>query len=207
MSYKTTSLGLSKVNKLNFYLENEYRVNFMKVQIKNPYIHPIVVISISRRVMLLQNVLLLKKMSQPQPWACNQGKGVARLWAKREAQESHHMLPRVQRVQRVQRILILIVHPKSYIHPTPLTLPFLYFGFCPQNPSKMRIFYIPLNMCFPYDNFVIPIYTQTSGSVFMFCSAFLISSPTNSICGFISKCCILDISSFSAGIASTFSCS
>jgi hypothetical protein len=104
-------------------------------------------------------------------------------------------------------IFILIVHPKSYIHPTPLTLPLLYFGFYPQNPCKMRIFYIPLNMCFPYDKFVILIYTQTSGSIFTFCYVFLIFSPTNSICGSISKCCILDISSSSARIASTFLCS
>jgi hypothetical protein len=34
-------------------------------------------------------------------WACDQGKGVARLWAKREARESHHMFPGVQRVQKV----------------------------------------------------------------------------------------------------------
>ncbi len=31
-------------------------------------------------------------MSQPQPWVHDQSKGVARLWAKREARESHFML-------------------------------------------------------------------------------------------------------------------
>jgi hypothetical protein len=75
-------------------------------------------------------------------------------------------------------ILILTVHSKSYIHPTPLTWPLLYFGFCPQNPCKMRVFYIPLNMCFPYDNSIIPIYTQMNGFIFTFCFVILISSVT-----------------------------
>jgi len=30
-----------------------------------------------------------------------------------------------------------LVHPKSHTQFTPLTLPLLYFGFCPQNPYKM----------------------------------------------------------------------
>jgi hypothetical protein len=33
---------------------------------------------------------------QPELWARNQGKGVARLWAKKKAQESLHMLRGVQ---------------------------------------------------------------------------------------------------------------
>jgi hypothetical protein len=42
-------------------------------------------------------------------------------------------------------------------HLTPLTLPFLYFGFCPQNPcemtkNEMKVFHILLNICFLYYN-------------------------------------------------------
>jgi len=98
MSCKPTSLGLSKVNKLNFYLENEYGVDFMKVHIKNPYIHPIVIISISR------SVTTLALGSRPRQRVC---KGVSQEEARESRQrhckgasqedpgESHHILPRV----------------------------------------------------------------------------------------------------------------
>jgi len=68
----------------------------------------------------------------------------------------------------------------------------------------MRVFYILSNIYLPYYSFVIPIYTKTNGSISTFCSIVSISSPLISICGYISKCCILDISSFGVGIASTF---
>ncbi len=71
----------------------------------------------------------------------------------------------------------------------------------------MKIFYILWNICFPYYNFVIPIYIKTNGSISMFYFVVPISSPINSVCGFISKCYILDISSSGAGITSIFSCS
>jgi len=71
----------------------------------------------------------------------------------------------------------------------------------------MRIFYIFLNIYFLYYNSIIPIYIETNGSISMFCFAVPISSPTNLVYGYISRCYILGISSYSAGIASTFSCS
>ncbi len=39
---------------------------------------------------------ILDFLLQPELWARNQGKGVARLWAKKKAQESLHMLRGVQ---------------------------------------------------------------------------------------------------------------
>jgi hypothetical protein len=69
----------------------------------------------------------------------------------------------------------------------------------------MKIFYILLNICFPYYNVVIPIYTKTNDSISTFCYTVSISSPNNSVCGSISKCYILDIAYFGVGIASTFS--
>jgi hypothetical protein len=69
----------------------------------------------------------------------------------------------------------------------------------------MIVLYILLNICFFYHNVVIPIYTETNGFISMFCSIVSISSPINSICGSISKCCILDIFYFGIGITSTFS--
>jgi hypothetical protein len=39
-----------------------------------------------------------QQMLQPKPWVYDQGKGVARLQAKKEARELHHMLLGVQRV-------------------------------------------------------------------------------------------------------------
>jgi hypothetical protein len=68
----------------------------------------------------------------------------------------------------------------------------------------MKIFYILLNICFPYYSVIIPIYIETNGFISTFCSAILVSSPNNSICGFISRFYILDIFSFGARIASTF---
>jgi hypothetical protein len=51
----------------------------------------------------------------------------------------------------------MFVHKKSSNHPTPVTLPLLYFGFRPRNPWKMtknemNVFYNILNIDFPYDN-------------------------------------------------------
>ncbi len=70
----------------------------------------------------------------------------------------------------------------------------------------MIVFYILVNICFPYHNVLIPIYTKTSGSISMFCFAIPISSPINLVCGLMSISCILDISSSGVGRASTFSC-
>jgi len=71
----------------------------------------------------------------------------------------------------------------------------------------MTIFYILLNICFPYHDVIIPVYTKTNGCISTFCSTITTSSPTNLVCGFVSRCCILDISSSSARKTSTFSCS
>ncbi len=71
----------------------------------------------------------------------------------------------------------------------------------------MKVFYIPLNICFPYHNDVIPINTKKNGFTYTFYSTVPISPTINLVCGSMSKCCILDISSSSVGIASTFSCS
>jgi hypothetical protein len=64
----------------------------------------------------------------------------------------------------------------------------------------MIVFYILLNICFPYQNAIIPIYTKTNGFISTFCSVVSISSFINSFYGSMSKFCILDISSFGAGI-------
>jgi hypothetical protein len=69
----------------------------------------------------------------------------------------------------------------------------------------MKVFYIFLNICFPYYKSIIPIYIKINGFIFTFCSVIPISSPIDSISGSISTCYILDISSYGAGIASTFS--
>jgi len=71
----------------------------------------------------------------------------------------------------------------------------------------MTIFYILLNICFPYHNVIIPVYTKINGCISTFCSTITTSSPTNLVCGFISRCCILDIFSSSVRKTSTFSCS
>ncbi len=60
----------------------------------------------------------------------------------------------------------------------------------------MRVFYILLNICLPFYNFVISIYIGTNGFISTSCSAIMLSSPTNSVCGFIFRCCILDTSSW-----------
>jgi hypothetical protein len=70
----------------------------------------------------------------------------------------------------------------------------------------MKVFYILLNICFPYYSVIIPIYMETNGFISTFCFAIPISSPINLVCASISMCYILDIFSFGAGIASTFSC-
>ncbi len=73
---------------------------------------------------------------------------------------------------------------------------------------EMKVFYVMLNICCPTtETNVIPIYIETNGFISMFYYAFFISSPSNLVCGFISKLCILDISFSCVGIASTFSCS
>ncbi len=71
----------------------------------------------------------------------------------------------------------------------------------------MIVFYILVNICFPYHIAIIPIYIETNGFICTFCFIIQISSPTNSICGSMSRYYILDISSSSARRASTFSCS
>jgi hypothetical protein len=58
----------------------------------------------------------------------------------------------------------------------------------------MRVFYILLNIYFPYYSVIIPIYTETNGSISMFYSTVPISSPINLVCDSIFRCCILDIS-------------
>ncbi len=70
----------------------------------------------------------------------------------------------------------------------------------------MKVCIILLNICLPYYNFVISTCIRTSGFIFTSDSAIMFSSPTNLVCASISKCCILDTSSFGVGIASTFSC-
>jgi hypothetical protein len=69
----------------------------------------------------------------------------------------------------------------------------------------MKIFNILLNICFPYYNFVILIYTKTSGFTSMFYFVVPISSLTNLGCDSISRCCIFNISFYGARIASSFS--
>jgi hypothetical protein len=43
----------SKVGKMYFYLNNMYGVDMMKVQIKNPNLHLIIIVSIDKKAMLL----------------------------------------------------------------------------------------------------------------------------------------------------------
>ncbi len=68
----------------------------------------------------------------------------------------------------------------------------------------MKVFYILLNICLPYYSFVISTCTETSGSISISSSAFLTSSPTNSVCGSIFRCYILDTFFFGVGITSIF---
>jgi hypothetical protein len=51
-----------KVGKMYFCLKNGYGVDMIKVQIKNPNLHPIIIVSIDKKAMLLRNVILLRKM-------------------------------------------------------------------------------------------------------------------------------------------------
>jgi len=71
----------------------------------------------------------------------------------------------------------------------------------------MIVFYILINICFPYHNVIIPIHIKTSDFICMFCFVVMISCPINSVCGSMSKCYILDISSTGVKKASTFYCS
>jgi hypothetical protein len=59
----------------------------------------------------------------------------------------------------------------------------------------MRVFYILLNICLPYYNFVISTYTITNGSISTYGSVVLISSPNNSIFGSISTASVIEITS------------
>jgi hypothetical protein len=68
MSCKIVSPRLDIVDKMYFYLENGYGVDMFKVQIKNQNSHLVVVVFVDRRVMLLFNVLLLRKM-YGMPWS------------------------------------------------------------------------------------------------------------------------------------------
>jgi hypothetical protein len=69
----------------------------------------------------------------------------------------------------------------------------------------MRVLYILLNICLPYYNSIILTCIETSGSISIFSSTILLSSPTNLVCGFISRYYILYTSYFGVGKASTFS--
>lgn len=42
----------SKVGKMYFYLNNEYGVDMIKVQIKNPNLHPIIIVFVDKKAML-----------------------------------------------------------------------------------------------------------------------------------------------------------
>jgi hypothetical protein len=66
MSYHIVNPRLGKVDKTYFYLENGYGVDLFKMHIKNPYLHPTIVVFANKRAMLLPNVLLLKKMYKMQ---------------------------------------------------------------------------------------------------------------------------------------------
>jgi hypothetical protein len=73
--------------------------------------------------------------------------------------------------------------------------------------NEMKVLYILLNIYFPYYNSIISTYIGIGGYISISNFALLFSSPTNSIHGSISKCCILDTSYYGAKIASIFSCS
>jgi len=67
MSCKLMNIRLGKIDKSYFYLENKYRVGMIKVHIKNPNLHPIPIIFVEKKAMLLQNVFSLRKMYRMQP--------------------------------------------------------------------------------------------------------------------------------------------
>jgi hypothetical protein len=56
------NIGLGKIGKSYFYLENKYKVDMIKVHIKNPNLHPIAIILVKKKAMLLQNVFSLRMM-------------------------------------------------------------------------------------------------------------------------------------------------
>jgi hypothetical protein len=67
MFYKPMNIGLGKIGKSYFYLENKYGVDMITVHIKNPNLHPIVIIFVEKKAMFLQNVFSLGKMYKMQP--------------------------------------------------------------------------------------------------------------------------------------------
>jgi hypothetical protein len=66
MSCHIVNPRLIKVDKTYFYLENGYGVDMFKMHIKNPYLHPTIVVFANRRAMILPNVLLLRKIYKMQ---------------------------------------------------------------------------------------------------------------------------------------------
>ncbi len=67
ISCKLMNIGLSKIGKSYFYLENKYGVGMIKVHIKNPNLHLIPIICVEKKAMLSQNVFSLRKMYRMQP--------------------------------------------------------------------------------------------------------------------------------------------
>ncbi len=103
-----------------------------------------------------------------------------------------------------------LVHP-NHVFILPLTLPPLCFGFHPRNPwkrSNVKWMYFEMFWTFVYSTtiFIASTCSITNGFVPTFGSVVL-SSSINSICGLISKGCILDTSFYIGRIDSTFSCS
>jgi hypothetical protein len=85
---------------------------------------------------------------------------------------------------------------QNHTHPTPLTLPPLYFGFHPRNPCKMIEmkweYFVRSKHMSPLLRFYISTCTKTRASISTSSFAILVSSPINLVCGYISICCILD---------------
>ncbi len=105
-----------------------------------------------------------------------------------------------------------LIHLKPCNHPTPLTLPFLYFGFCPKNPWKMienemKVFCNLLRIyLLHYSLYSLDLFnSQWFNTHLWLCNFDLLL--TNSTFGFISRGCILDTFSSIAKIISTCSCS
>ncbi len=132
--------------------------------------------------------------------------------------KSHHYDPKQQKfkIQTNNVPWLVPILTALFIMNHIFNLPPYHYPFCtldsvPKILVKWRkwndnILY-PCKHFPPYHSVVIPIYTKTNGSISMFRFAVLISSPTNSICGSMSKCCILDVFFYGVGIPSTFSCS
>jgi hypothetical protein len=62
MFYKLVNPWLCKVSNTYFYLEYKHGVDMIKVHIKNPNLHLIIVVSTDKKAMLLPTILSLKKM-------------------------------------------------------------------------------------------------------------------------------------------------